>query len=191
VGVATEKPSFTERARRAQLIDVTIEAVAEHGYAKVSLARIAESVGITKAAVLYYFRTKDAVMDAAYQFVLTALVDDVAEAVESVDAQIGPQAYVRAMVGHLREYPRHTRMLIEALGNPAHGHTPEQRWRPLADVIDTAVAARGAHAVDSRSLAIITGGAIDAIVTECLHDPTYDSATAAETLAQMLDAALG
>ncbi|WP_338890113.1 TetR/AcrR family transcriptional regulator [Rhodococcus sovatensis] len=188
--MATEKPSFIEQARRAQLIDVTIDAVAEHGYAKVSLARIAESVGITKAAVLYYFRTKDALMDAAYQFVLTALVDDVARAVESVDAQNGPQAYVRSMIGHLRENPRHTRMMIEALGNPAHGHTPDQRWRPLADVIDSAVAARGSHAVDSRSLAIIIGGAIDAIVTECLHDPPYDSAAAAETLVEMLDAAL-
>ncbi|CCQ17553.1 Transcriptional regulator, TetR family [Rhodococcus sp. AW25M09] len=188
--MATKEPSFIERTRRAQLIDVTIGSVAEHGYAKVSLARIADSAGITKAAVLYHFRTKHAVVEAAYRFVLDALVADVAAAVGAVRAQDGPQAYVRAMVGHLRAHPRHTRMLIEALGNSALGHTPEQRWRPLADIIDASVGARGSRGVDSRTLAIITGGAIDAIVTECMRDPEYDSARAAESLTAMLDAAL-
>ena len=42
----------------------------------------------------------------------------------------------------------------------------------------------------SRTLAIIVGGGIDAIVTERLHDPEYDSAAAAESLSAMLDAAL-
>ena len=188
--MATREPSFIERTRRAQLIDVTIDSVAEHGYSKVSLARIADSAGITKAAVLYHFRTKDAVVEAAYRFVLTALVEDVAAAVEAVDAGEGPLAYVRAMIGHLRTHPRHTRMLVEALGNSALGHAPEDRWRPLADIIDAALRARETVGVDSRTLAIITGGGIDAIVTECLHDPEYDSAEAAESLAAMLDAAL-
>lgn len=188
--MATREPSFVERARRAQLIDVTIDSVAQHGYAKVSLARIADSAGITKAAVLYHFRTKDAVIDAAYRFVLAALVEDVAAAVEAVDAREGPRAYVRAMVGHLRDHPTHTRMLVEALGNSALGHSPEDRWRPLADIIDASVRTRRTAGVDSRTLAIIVGGGIDAIVTERLHDPEYDSVAAAEALAAMLDAAL-
>ncbi|WP_338887771.1 hypothetical protein [Rhodococcus sovatensis] len=81
--------------------------------------------------VLYCFRTKDAVMDAAYQFVLTALVDDVAGAVESVDAQNGPQAYVRSMIGHVREHPRRTRMMIVALGNPAPGRKPHRKLESI------------------------------------------------------------
>ena len=189
--MATKEPSFIERTRRAQLIEVTIDAVARHGYAKVSLARIADNAGITKAAVLYHFRTKDAVVEAAYRFVLDALVEDVAVAVEAVDVQERPQAYVRAMLGHLRAHRGHTRMLIEALGNIAPEHAPEQRWRPLADLIDASVRARGTDGVDSRTLAIITGGAIDAIVTECLHDSEYDSAAAGESLTTMLDAAMG
>ncbi|MGV8872302.1 MAG: TetR/AcrR family transcriptional regulator [Rhodococcus sp. (in: high G+C Gram-positive bacteria)] len=188
--MATKEPSFIERTRRAQLIDVTIDSVDRYGYSKVSLARIADSAGITKAAVLYHFRTKDAVVEAAYRFVLDALVTDVAAAVDAVEAEDGPQAYVRAMVGHLRAHPRHTRMLIEALGNSALGHTPEQRWRPLADIIDASARVRCVQGVDARTIAIITGGAIDAIVTECLHDPEYDSAAAADSLAAMLDAAL-
>jgi TetR/AcrR family transcriptional regulator len=81
-------------------------------------------------------------------------------------------------------------MLVEALGNSALGHSPEDRWRPLADIIDASVRTRGTAGVDSRTLAIIVGGGIDAIVTERLHDPNYDSVAAAESLAAMLDAAL-
>ena len=63
--------TFTERARRQQLIGVTIEQVAQRGFAGASLARIAEAAGITKAAVLYHFGSKDA--QATAQEILTVL----------------------------------------------------------------------------------------------------------------------
>ena len=47
--------TFTRRARKAQIIEMTIELVAEKGYAGTTLSGIAERSGITKAAVLYHF----------------------------------------------------------------------------------------------------------------------------------------
>lgn len=180
-------PTLTERARRAQLIEVAIEQVAEHGYAGTSLSRIAEGAGITKAAVLYHFSTKDAVIRAAYDHVLDALVRTVGAAVDAADVAAKPAAYARAMIGHLRERPRHTRMLIEtAIGTGAE-HAPEARWRPLAELLDAAVAARAGRAIDPRTTAIVLGGAIDAIVAERLRDPGYDTAAAAGELAAMID----
>jgi hypothetical protein len=41
---------------------------------------------------------------------------------------------------------------------------------------------RGAAAVDARTLAVITGGAIDAIVAEGLHDPAFRTMPAATGL---------
>jgi TetR/AcrR family transcriptional regulator len=111
--------TFTEEARRAQLIDVTIELVADRGYAAASLGRIAESAGITKAGVLYHFPSKQALVEAAYQHVLSALVETVGAAVDAVGPADGPAAYIRSMVGHLRERPRHVRMLIEAITSVA------------------------------------------------------------------------
>lgn len=181
--------TLTERARRAQLIDVTIDLVADHGYAGASLARIAERASLTKAAVLYHFPSKDALVSAAYEHVLNALAGEVGAAVEAADAREAPQAYVRSMVAHLREHPRHTRMLVEALSNGEGDHAPEARWGPLAALI-AAAQAGGGRAVDARALAIIIGGAIDAIVSERLHDPGYDTAGAAEQLVAMIDATL-
>ncbi|GIJ19954.1 TetR/AcrR family transcriptional regulator [Micromonospora lutea] len=187
----TAELTLIERARRAQLIEVTIELVADRGYGGASLAAIAERAGITKAAVLYHFPTKAAVVRAAHQHALTALVGDVAGAVEAADVAHRPAAYVRSMVGHLREHPRHTRMIIEAMVHDDGDHDPAARWRPLAELVSAARVARGGSAdIDARTTAIIVGGGIDAIVAEQLHDPDYDTAAAAERLIEMLEATL-
>lgn len=192
---ATDGPrgelTLTERARRAQLIQVTIELVADRGYAATSLAGIAESAGISKAAVLYHFPSKDLLVRAAYEHVIGALVVDVAAAVEAAGAADGPAAYIRSMIGHLREHPRHTRMIIEAMTHDHGDHDPAERWRPLAEILTAARQARGAEGEGNpRTTAIIIGGAINAIVAERLHDPDYDTAAAAERLVDMIDSTL-
>ncbi|TDD43977.1 TetR/AcrR family transcriptional regulator, partial [Kribbella antibiotica] len=175
------EPTFTEQARRAQLIDVTVELVAEHGYPGTSLARIAERAGITKAAVLYHFPSKNALVEAAQNHVLTAIVTEVGTAVDAAEPADAPAAYIRSMIGHLRTNPRHTRMLIEALTAAGQdARTAERsaaRWTPLANLIATARAAQGRTApIDLRTVALVIGGGLDAIVAESLTDPTYDTA---------------
>src|SRR5690625_3782432 len=114
-----ERPlTFTERARRAQLIEVTIDLVAANGYAGTSLARIAQGAQITKAAVLYHYPSKDAVVQAAYQHVLVSLVTTVGSAVERAGPGEGPAAYIRSMIGHLRGHPHHTRVSLWAVAHP-------------------------------------------------------------------------
>lgn len=189
---STGSPTFIEQARRTQLIEVTIAMVAEHGYSGTSLSRIAGGAAITKAAVLYHFPTKDAVVDAAYQHVLATLVTRITGAVEAADPAHGPAVYVRTMIAHLHEFPEHTRMLTEALTS---GATPEQdtsrRWQGLAQIMAAARAARGlGGGTDLRTLAIVVGGAIDAIIGERLRDPSYDTIAAGEELVTVLEGAL-
>lgn len=181
------EPTLTEQARRAQLIEVTIDRIAEHGYGGTSLSRIAEGAGITKAAVLYHFPTKAAVVRAAHEHVLAALTEHVGTAISAVGPQQAPAAYIRAMIGHLRERPRHTRVIIEAMTHEEGDHEPHERWGPLADLL---AAAREdpspAPEQELRTTAIIIGGAIDAIVAEQLSDPDYDTAAAADQLVAMV-----
>lgn len=179
--------TLTERARREQLVQVTIELVADHGYAGTSLAAIARAAGITKAAVLYHFPAKDLLVRAAYERVLQALVGDVAAAVDAVDVAQGPAAYIRAMIGHLHEHPRHTRMIVEAMVNDQGDDDPAARWQPLAQIIAAADEARGTAAREARARAIIVGGAIDAIVAERLRDPGFDTMGAAEHLVRLIE----
>ena len=55
--------SFIEQARRRQIIEATIEAVAEGGYAAASLAKLAARAGISKSIISYHFRGKDELLE--------------------------------------------------------------------------------------------------------------------------------
>nr|WP_229068402.1 TetR/AcrR family transcriptional regulator [Actinoplanes sp. DH11] len=179
--------TFTVEARRAQLIGLTIGLIAEHGYAGCSLQRIADAAGVTKAAVLYHFSSKDALVRAAYDQVIGALTGHVGALVDAAaDAGGGGAgqvaAYIRGMAGHLARHPDHVRMIVEALGD---GGVPDRsspaRWQALAGLIETA-----GWPVDAKTLALIIGGALDGLVTEFLNDPDFDLPAGAEALIRLL-----
>jgi TetR/AcrR family transcriptional regulator len=180
--------TFIQRLRREQIITKTVELVAEKGYAGVSLSGIAERAGITKPAVLYHFPSKAAVVEAAYEQVLHELVSHVGAAVEASTPEDGPAAYASSMIGYLSANRHHTRMIVEALSNRDTERDSAARWKPLAQLLQAARDARGLDPdPDSRTTALIIGGAIDAIVTEKLHDPDYDTSAAAAQLAALVD----
>ena len=51
--------TFTETARRAQIMAAAIDTIAELGYGQASLARIAEAAGTSKGVIIYHFGGKD------------------------------------------------------------------------------------------------------------------------------------
>ncbi len=185
--------TFTEQARRAQLVDVTIRLIAEHGYAGCSLQRIAEAAGITKAAVIYHFSTKRAVIHAAYDTVITGLTEHVGALIaQATTPAERVDAYVRGLIGYMGANPDHVRVIVEALddnhdtGIPDRPHSPE-RWRPLADLINAAKTAQAYRQdLDARTTAIMLGGAIDAVVAAFLNDRSFDTDTAADAVVEML-----
>ncbi len=59
----SNSPSFIERARRAQILAAAVEVVANEGYGKASLARIARQAGISKGVVTYHFSNKDEILE--------------------------------------------------------------------------------------------------------------------------------
>lgn len=170
--------TFTERLRREQLIGVTVVLVAEHGYRGVSLQRIADAAGISKAAVLYHFASKDAVIAAAYEQVIGELVEHVGAAVEAApDPRAAVETYLDGVLGHLAAHPAHAGLMAQALPE-ARGLTEDspsspRRWDALAGLIGAAQRAgdAGDH-VDPRTAAIMLNGAVDAVVGAALQDPS-------------------
>jgi AcrR family transcriptional regulator len=53
------KRTFTETARRAQIVAAAIDTIADLGYGQASLTRIAETAGTSKGVILYHFGGKD------------------------------------------------------------------------------------------------------------------------------------
>jgi AcrR family transcriptional regulator len=53
-----EERSFIETARRAQIVECAIQAIAELGYSNASLAEIAKRAGVSKGVIHYHFADK-------------------------------------------------------------------------------------------------------------------------------------
>ncbi len=64
-------PTFTEAARRTQIIECAIETLATLGYAQASLAQIAKRAGISKGVIVYYFSSKEELFEQVIQAIYT------------------------------------------------------------------------------------------------------------------------
>lgn len=104
---SSESPTrtFTETARRAQLIAAAITTVNEIGYHRASLAEIAKRAGVAKSAIGYYFSSKESLLLSVVDDVFTQLDATVAQA---VDADADPAAQLRAYAqGYLAHVDAH------------------------------------------------------------------------------------
>ncbi|SMX90992.1 MULTISPECIES: TetR/AcrR family transcriptional regulator [unclassified Brevibacterium] len=180
--------TFTRRARRAQIIDVTIELLAEHGYSGVSLSQIADRAGVTKPTVLYHFTDKSNLVSGVYRYVLGAVVESVGDAIESAEVGDRPGVYVRSMVNHFLRHPSHARVTIEARIHGNERTESSARWQPVADLLRAARKALGAaESAELRTAALIIGGAIDAVVAEAAEDPQFDAVAASEEIVELIE----
>lgn len=173
------RSTFTERARREQIVSLTVGLVAEHGYPGTSLQRIADAAEISKAAVLYHFASKDAVVAAAYEQVIGELVAAVGAAVDAApDPLTAAETYLDTVLAHLAEHPRHARLITEALpddrGLSDDSPSSPRRWEALAGLVADA-RDRGLvrDGVDPRTTAIMLNGVVDAVVAASLEDPGF------------------
>ena len=166
--------------------------IAEHGYAGTSLARIAEAAGLSNAAVLYHFGSKNAVLESAYAKVIGDLAESVSTAMSGApSAKDSIDAYVRSLVGFMVSNPTYLRLMIEVLttgdlGQPGQppeaGSNTPPRWAPLADAMTRAQTDGDLRSFDTRTYAIALGGALDGVFAESLSDPGYDLNRAVDDL---------
>ena len=62
--MCSESIRNVEARRRRQLIDATIEAIADVGFAQASLGEIARRAGVSPGLVAHYFANKDGLLEA-------------------------------------------------------------------------------------------------------------------------------
>lgn len=94
---SSESPTrtFTEAARRTQIMAAAIATVNEIGYHRASLSAIARRAGVAKSAIVYYFSSKERLLLSVVDDVFTRLDDAIAPA---VTAETEPMAQLRAHI---------------------------------------------------------------------------------------------
>lgn len=186
-----EALTFTERARRQQIVECTIDLISTKGYPATSLSAIAEAAGISKAAVLYHFSSKDNLARLTLEHVMERFAAHVQERVErETEPCAAIVAYVRAMISYQQANRRHVRVITEMLLDDQGGtrlktpgsHDTHDRWRHLSGLLARGQEAGQVRAFDTRTVALAIGGAIDNVISHWLVHPDYDLDAAADEL---------
>src|SRR5579859_1957289 len=121
------RPTFTEAARRAQLIECAIETIAMLGYAQASLAHIAERAGISKSMITYYFSSKEELLEQVVTEIYAAAVQAVTPQIAAQPtAQLRLQAYIRSAVDYIGAHRMRMVALLEITRN---FRTPDGKLR--------------------------------------------------------------
>ncbi|AMT71458.1 TetR/AcrR family transcriptional regulator [Mycobacteroides immunogenum] len=200
-----ESLTFTERARRAQIVAGAIEVLAGAGYPQTSLAKIAEHVGVAKSAVLYHFTSKTEVIESVMVEVFTRAATTIVPAVHAQStATARLTAYIRANI----EFIVNNRVAAIALLEIITGYRSQGGLRFDQAAAETAPPAEFA-AMDPESIfadGVATGefqplsprfmktalrAALDGAVWELGRDVGYDATGYGEQLVQIFTKAVG
>lgn len=106
--------TFIEEARRQQIVKHAVQVIAEHGYNNATLARIAESAGISKGVISYHFDGKDDLMYqvlGAYEREEQAFIYAHVEAQQTASAAL--ETYLRKNVEYMAVCPEHLKAVVE------------------------------------------------------------------------------
>jgi AcrR family transcriptional regulator len=201
-GTAADVPArtFIETARRAQIVAAAIDTIAEVGYARASLARIATRLGISRGLISYHFAGKDEL-----------IAQVVSEVLEQGKAYMRPRilaestgpgtlrAYIESNLAFMNEYRNHLIAIVEIGRN---GTTADGQRRFYGDAnVDEAVRILGQllarfqaagelrRDFDPKVMAIAIRAAIDAVPPRLIFDPALDINNYAHEIATTFDRA--
>ena len=108
--VPPEDRSFTETARRAQIVNCAIDTIAKLGFAKASVDQIAKKVGVSKGVITYHFPKKEEIVDAIIEKVVAAARAYISPRILAETSAAGRlRAYIES---HLEFMDAHRKLLI-------------------------------------------------------------------------------
>jgi AcrR family transcriptional regulator len=114
---ATESPSRLQSIRRTsaqtRVLSAALELFAEHGVSGTSLQMIADSIGVTKAAVYHQYRTKDAIVLAVAENEFAKLE----AAVEAAESERSAARARGALLSQVIDMAVERRLWVRALQN--------------------------------------------------------------------------
>jgi TetR/AcrR family fatty acid metabolism transcriptional regulator len=199
---AVRQRTFTEEARRAQIIACAIDVLAELGYAQTSFARVAERLGISKSVISYHFGSKDELLEEVVRSVYAAGAQYIrprAEVADSAPARLA--AFLRANLEYIRDHSQEIAAVAEIASNarardgaPRFAAGPggiEQTLAPLQEILRRGQAAGDFADFDTRTMARSIRTLVDSVPRWQRLDPEFDFGTCMDELIALVGRATG
>ncbi|MEV5507404.1 TetR/AcrR family transcriptional regulator [Streptomyces orinoci] len=191
--------TFTEEARRAQIVGAAIEVLADAGYAKATFSRIAKQAGLSSTGMIsYHFSGKDDLMREVAAEVLRVAEAYMLPRIQAESSYSGRlRAYIESNVALLEVHPKHLPALAEVMTNQ-RGDTPtvkdfvhvmEATMNEQAERIRLAQRDGAFREFDPMVMTAAIRGAIDFVVTQASRLPGFDATTYGRELADLFDRA--
>jgi len=191
--------TFTETARRAQIIAAAIDTIAELGYGQASLARIAERAGTSKGVILYHFGGKDELIRELVAELVARGVGYMEPRIEAEPTGAGKlRAYIESNLAFMAGNRNHMVAIVEIVLN-ARAADGSRLYDP--SVQDAGVAAlqqllayfQGTGefrtGFDPHVMAMAIRAAINAVPAQLARDPALDVGHHARELADLFHVA--
>ena len=191
--------TFTETARRAQIIAAAIDTIAGLGYGQASLARIAETAGTSKGVIIYHFGGKDELIRALAAELRARGVAYMSPRIEAAPDGAGKlRACIESNLAFMGENRNHVAAIVEIALNA--------RAADGSRLFDVAVQDAGVAALqqllahfqgtgefragfDPRVMAMAIRAGIDAVPARLARDPDLDIGHHARELADLFQVA--
>jgi TetR/AcrR family fatty acid metabolism transcriptional regulator len=187
--------TFTEQARRAQIVAEAIRTLAELGYANASLGQIAQRLGISKGVISYHFTNKEELLEQVVEAVIGAASAHVNPAVEAATtAQQRLQAVIERNLSFLRTHLDHIlalREIANVKAEPARGAIRSSHRSSVAgieQILRDGQRAGELRDFDPRVMARTIKAAIDVVPPLVASDPGYDLDAHARELIELFTA---
>ncbi|MFI7034316.1 TetR/AcrR family transcriptional regulator [Microbispora rosea] len=178
------KRTFTNAARRAQIVKAAVDVIAELGYAKASFAKITERAGLSSPRMIsYHFTDKDDLIHQIVREVFVAGAEFIGARMAAEETMTGKlRAYLEANLQFLREHPQEMAALTEigphardASGLPYTSQSAQEpSVRGLEGLLSAGQRSGEFRDFDARSMAVMIRGAIDAAAQRLRGEPGLD-----------------
>lgn len=191
--------TFTEMARRAQIVDAAIEVIADQGYANASFAKIAKQAGLSSTGMIsYHFRGKGDLIREVVTRIMGVSAQFIGAKLDTESGYRGRMlAFFAANLALVDEYPKHLRALSNIAANAG---TDDPHLFGLLDQLGSVSAVQADilragqrdgvfREFDPVVMVMAIRGSLDAAIARKATDPNFDAAATARELADLFDRA--
>jgi len=129
------KPSRIQQKNRKRVLEAALEVFSQHGYRGSTLDQIADTAGLSKPNILYYFSGKEEIHVTLLNRLMETWLDPLAHLDPSGDPMEELLAYTRRKIEMSRTYPRESRLFANEnlQGAPRIAPHLESGLKPLVD----------------------------------------------------------
>lgn len=191
--MSVKSRSFISTTRRAQILDATIEVIADEGFARASFGRIAERAGLSSTRLIsYHFAGKDELVGAVVEHVVREIGEFVGARVLAESTASGRlRAYVEAVVTFADEHRAEMRALLQVVmsGAWSDGTAGPSDTSHLEKILLAGQREGEMRAFDVRVVASTVQRAVEGVPFQLMSEPDLDCAAYAAELVDLFDRA--